>query len=152
LPDSDIERADEIKIAVLSVQNTKQGKPCFSVLVGQPQSINMASCFNENVATVVDRVAKETGMFQLASVSADGVGCDNRGMFSTLFSFLRGKKRYVGIIDPNHNAKNHRYQIFGGSSSTWIGNHIIDVELLRLLPVYRNFYGELKTLLLICWS
>jgi hypothetical protein len=135
LPDSDIERADEIKVAVLSVQNTKKGKPCFAVLVGQPQTINVASSFNESVAMVVDRVAKETGMFQLASVSADGVGCDNKGMMYTLLSFLRGKKRYVGMIDPNHNAKNHRYQILGGSSSTWIGNYIIDGKLLRLAGV-----------------
>lgn len=136
LPDSDIERADKIKVAILSVQNTKKGKPCFAVSVGQPQSINIASNFNKNMAGVVDHVAKETGMFQLVSVVADGVGCNNKRMCSTFLSFLRCKKRYVGIIDPiQHNAKNHRYQILGKSSSTWIVNYIIAVKLLRLAGV-----------------
>ena len=41
----------------------------------------------------------------------------------------------MGLIDTNHNVKNTRYQVIGGSSVVWMGGYILDPELLRIAGV-----------------
>ena len=101
----------------MSVQRTKFSTPCFFTLSGQSQTINMSSTFNDVVTKLVINALKETKMFDLASVGADGVGCDNKWILEQLYNFLCGKSCYVGSVDTNHNAKNARYQLFGASSA-----------------------------------
>lgn len=134
-PNSSLVRAEEVKVAVLTVQKRKHGKPCFFTLAGQPQSLNMNSPFNDVVTKLVVEKSEQSRKIDLVSVAADGVGCDNRWIMQQMKNFLKGLTRHVGIVDPNHNAKNGRYQYFGGSSATWIGKYIIDTELLRLAGV-----------------
>ncbi len=138
--DSDIVRANEVKLAVVSVQRTKLSRPCFFTLLGQPQTINMSSTFNDAVTKLVINASKETKMFDLASVCTDGVGCDNKWILEQLYNFLCGKSRYVGSVDTNHNSKNARYQVFGASSAVWIGTTIIDPELLHLAGVAHDLW------------
>lgn len=133
--DSDVIRADEVKVAVLTLQKRKQGKPCFVTLAGQPQTLNMNSSFNDVITKLVLEKAKHSRKIDLASVAADGVGCDNHWIMQQLIDYMEGKTRHVGIVDPNHNAKNGRYQYFGGSSSSWMGKYILDPELLRIAHV-----------------
>jgi len=132
---SDIIRADEIKVAVISIQNVKKKKCPFFVLAGQPQTVNMPSSFNEFVTQACLSVCNELKEADLVSVAADGVGCDNKWVCQQLRGFLRGDNRHVGLIDTDHNAKNFRYQLLGGSSVVMMGNFIIDPELLRLARV-----------------
>ena len=132
---SDIIRADEIKVAVISIQNAKKKKCPFFVLAGQPQTVNMPSSFNEFVTQACLSVCNELKEADLVSVAADGVGCDNKWVCQQLRGFLRGDNRHVGLIDTDHNAKNFRYQLLGGSSVVMMGNFIIDPELLRLARV-----------------
>ena len=77
-PKSTIERADEIKAAVVSIQTPAKRNTPFFCLVGQPQGINKPSTFNDHVAQSIKELCKEECMIDLASVAADGVGCDNK--------------------------------------------------------------------------
>ena len=48
-PDSDIVRADELKVYIVSFQQPKIGHPVFFALVAQAQTVNMSSSFNDTV-------------------------------------------------------------------------------------------------------
>ena len=138
-PKSDIIRADEIKLAVITVQRPKRGACPFFVLAGQPQTINMVSQFNQQITTWVTEACKERSkkgkVTHLASTAADGVGCDNEWVVCQMRLFLKGKGCHVGLIDTNHNQKNFRYQFLGGSCVVWIGWYLFDVELFRIADV-----------------
>ena len=108
-PDSDVVRADELKAGVVAIQLADKGKPPFFNLVSQAQTINLSSCFNESVVQAILELCREERMIDLASVAADGVGCDNKWLSQQLCFFLMGKQRHLGVIDTNHNAKNTRY-------------------------------------------
>ena len=64
-PKSDIERAKEIKVAVITIQNPGIGHSPYFTLAAQPQSINMVSGFNERVTSLVSRLCKEKVMHLL---------------------------------------------------------------------------------------
>eukprot|EP00957_Ditylum_brightwellii_P204153 15337926-Ditylum_brightwellii.AAC.1 len=81
----------EIKVAVITIQNSGIGHNLYFVLAGQPQSINMVLDFNIRVTSVVSRLCKKEGTASLVSVAADGVGCDAYFIQGQLVSFLLGK-------------------------------------------------------------
>ena len=58
--ESDVVRADEVKVAVLTLQKRKKGKPCFITLAGQPQTLNMNSSFNDVITKLVVEKAKHS--------------------------------------------------------------------------------------------
>ena len=134
-PESDIERAKELKVAVVTIQNPGIGHSPYFTLGGQPQSINMVSNFNQRVTSIVSRLCKSEGNASLVSVAADGVGCDAKFIQGQLVSFLRGQVNHVALVDTNHNAKNFRYQMIGGSCVVIMGNHVLDPGLLSLALV-----------------
>ena len=114
-PESNIERAKEIKVAVLTAQvNIPRLSPMF-VVAGQPQSLNMASNFNDDVTNIFLNLCKQNPRARLVSVAADGVSVDGRWVVNSLVLFLRGKRNHVALVDTNHNAKNFRYFLLGGS-------------------------------------
>lgn len=114
-PDSNIERAKEIKVAVLTAQVNIPRQSPMLVIAGQPQSLNMASNFNDIVTNVFLNLCKENPKARLVSVAADGVSVDGKWVVTTLVLFLRGKHSHTGLVDSNHNAKNYRYFFLGGS-------------------------------------
>ena len=134
-PESDIERAKEIKVAVVTIQNPGIGHSPYFVLAGQPQSINMVSEFNTNITTAVTALCKSRGNASLVSVAADGVGCDAKFIQGQLVQFLRGQVNHVALVDTNHNTKNFRYQAIGGSCVAIMGDHVFDPMLLSLAGV-----------------
>ena len=139
-PSSDVERAKELKVAVVAIQNPGVGKsPCFALAV-QPQSINMVSDFNKDATSVVSSLRKREGTASLVSAAADGVGCDAKFVQSQLASFLRGNKNNVALDDTNHNTKNFRYQGIGGSCVVTMGNHVLDPALLPLAGVAQELW------------
>lgn len=139
-PTSDIERAKEIKVAVITLQNAGIGHSPYFLLAGQPQSINMVSDFNKNVTSVVSSLCKRDGMSSLVSVAADGVGCDAKFIQGQLVSFLRGYTDHVALVDTNHNTKNFRYQGIGGSYVVIMGDHVLDPALLPLGGVAQELW------------
>lgn len=139
-PSSDVERAKELKVAVVTIQNPGIGKSPFFVLAAQPQSINMVSDFNKDVTSVVSSLCKREGTASLVSVAADGVGCDARFIQGQLVSFLRGNNNHVALVDTNHNTKNFRYQGIGGSCVVIMGNHVLDPALLPLAGVAEELW------------
>ena len=102
------------------------------MLVGQAQSINLPSSFNDVVTEVCIKICKERGDIDLVSVMADGVGCDDKWGMRRLYLFLKCGYCHVGIIDFNLNGKNFRYQFLGGLSVVWMWFHMVDTELFRL--------------------
>jgi len=75
----------------------------------------MVSSFNKRVTNVILKMAKQDRRVGLLSVSAGGVGCDNERIMKTLDRYLGGLADHIGQVDTNHNVKNFRYQLLGGS-------------------------------------
>lgn len=134
-PSSNIERAKELKIAVVAIQNPGIGYSPYFVLAAQPQSINMQSDFNKRIIAVVSHLCKCEGAASLVSVAAAGVRCDAKFIEGELISFLQGKSNHVALVDTNHNGKNFRYQGIGGSCVAIMGNCVMDPALLYLSGV-----------------
>jgi hypothetical protein len=71
----------------------------------------------------------------LLNATVDGVSCDTTFVKQSICNFLEGKKSWVGGTDSNHNNKNSRYHIIGGSLVATIGTHPIDANLLHVAGV-----------------
>ena len=50
---------------------------------------------------------------------------------------MSGDICYVGLIYTNHNMKNNRYQMIGGSCAEIIGVYLCDIGLLQAAVVTR---------------
>ena len=103
---SNIERAKELKFAVVTIQDPGVGESPYFVLGGQPQGINAVTSFNARVTDVCLKVCCQLESVSVISASADGVGCDARFIRKQLVLFLSGVLNHVGLVDSNHNCKN----------------------------------------------
>lgn len=59
------------------------------------------------------------------------VSAESTDVMVAICQFSDGKTSYVGSVDNKHNVKNDRFQCIGGSCVAWIGNHVIDCDLLQ---------------------
>ncbi len=57
-----------------------------------------------------------------------------------MLDYLDGKINYVALPDTNHNVKNSRYQLIGGSSPASIGAYVFDPALIRLAKVNQKLW------------
>jgi hypothetical protein len=137
---SNIERAKELKFAVVTIQDPGVGESPYFVLGGQPQGINAVTSFNTRVTDVCLKVCQQLEGVSFISTSADGVGCDARFIRKQLVLFLSGVLNHVGLVDSNHNYKNFRYQVIGGSCVLVLGNYIIDPQMLVLCGVAKEIW------------
>eukprot|EP00978_Attheya_sp_CCMP212_P011276 scaffold27710_cov70-Attheya_sp.AAC.1 len=72
----------------------------------------------------------------LLNTAVDGVSCESHFCRRQISSFLQGEFNILGLVDPNHNAKNSRYQMFGGSwASVRMGQYVLDPWILKLAGV-----------------
>ena len=101
----DIERAGEIKVAVVAIQNHAKGKCPFLVFSGKSQSIKISYKFNKHVTRICIDIYKDQEIIELASVEADSSGCDISFIKSELCDFLLGKSFHISLVDINHNRK-----------------------------------------------
>ena len=126
-----VDSADEVKVCVVSLQNAKLGFSPWKILCGRPQSVNEDNNFNEDITKIVEDFceANKTRV-RLASTANDGVSVDAKFVWRRLLMFLDGSRDSLAMTDPNHNAKNMRYQLFGGNSVVFVGNTAIDPGLL----------------------
>jgi hypothetical protein len=128
------EAAAEVKIAVLSFQFTPDGIPPYLILVGQTQSINHSNSFATHVMSLCVRAAERDGNAVILNDSTDGVSCEVKANVSQQQSYLSGSSDQLSFPDPNHNLKNCRGQMTGGSGITpaIIGSYCFDPMLLKL--------------------
>ena len=123
--------ADEVKVAVLSYQNTPANMCPYFVLVGLPQTLNQSNDFGEMVINSCNTAVLEDGNSAIINESTDGVSCEVEWNKKLTLDYLDGKKNYISLPDTNHNVKNSRYQLIGGSSAATIGSFVFDPWLLK---------------------
>ena len=134
------ELAAEIKICVLSFQGTPPGIGPYYTLVRRPQSINEQNSFGEEVVRACIRATDEDADAVLLNTTMDGVSTEVQWNLKTMLDYLDGKINYVSLPDTNHNVKNCRYQLVGGSSPASIGSYVFDPALLRIAEVSRKLW------------
>ena len=101
--------AEELKVAVVTQQQSIPGFPRHLILTGRAQTKNARSNFNSNVVDALIEYTKGNDFVELGGVAVDGVSCDNEFVFETMLKFLKGKCNHIAMFDTNHNAKNLRY-------------------------------------------
>ncbi len=116
------EAASEIKVHVLSFQYTPPGTTPYYTLVGQPQTINEPSTFGSEVVKVCLHATIEDGNAILLNTTIDGMSTEVQWNEEVMLDYINGEINYVLLPDTNHNMKNSRYQLIGGSSLASIGD------------------------------
>ena len=132
--------AVEIKVCVLLFQGTPPGIPPYYTLVGRPQSINEQNSFGKEVVEACIRATNEDGNAVLLNTTTDGVSTEVQWNLHTTLNYLDSNISYVSLPDTNHNVKNCRYQLVGGSSPASIGGHVFDPALLCLANVTQKLW------------
>lgn len=126
------EQAAECKMAVVSFQKVPPGMSPYLMLAGLPQTVNDSNDWGKGVMATAAESAKNAGNAVVLNHSTDGVSCEVQWNFDTLKLFLQGKSNQLPLTDTNHNAKNLRYQLMGGSSVATIGKFAVDPCLLKM--------------------
>lgn len=140
-PTSNIVRAREIKVAVISITNHVAGRKNPSdALAGYPQTINMVSNFNDKILDVAERVCAQRKDAAVVSACMDGISTDTKFIRGKLVRFLKGEINYCAMVDTNHNMKNFRYMLVGGSCVVFIGNYVLDPQLLVIASVPNDLW------------
>ena len=111
----------------------------YFVLTGHPQTLNESNDFGQRVLEACDAAAKKDGKAALLNVSTDGVSCEVQSNLLLTIRYLNGEINYVALADTNHNVKNARYQMIGGSSPAVFGSFVFDPWLLKQTKIYENF-------------
>lgn len=145
LQDTSIVKADEVKVAVLTFQNSGNQSP-YLILAGKAQTTNEASEFNNDIYRACAEAAKELTdkrsgyLVNFISASNDAVMSDWSTVVGTLVNTLRGKNDFFAMTDIPHNVKNCRYQILGLNSAVTIGKYILDIGLFPEAEVETEVY------------
>ncbi len=134
------EAASEIKVCVLSFQCTPPGTTPYYTLVGRPQTINEPSTFGSEVVKACLHATIEDGNAILLNTATDGVSTEVQWNKEDMLDYIDGKINYVLLPDTNHNVKNSRYQLIGGSSPASIGAYIFDPALIHLAKVNQKLW------------
>jgi hypothetical protein len=127
--------AKEVKTVVVAIQNVPAGVRSFYILCLQPHGKNESSSFNVDLMKCLAEYSEKTKSFTLLNAAVNGVSCNSGFVVNLLENFLSRDTNWLGITDPNHNAKNFWYQAIGGSSIAGIGGYFVDADLLRVSGV-----------------
>ena len=130
--------AAEAKCAVVAFQGVPQGMTPYFPLAAHPQSINESNSFAKDIMNLCTMAAKEAGDAVRLNISTDGVFCEVQGNLAAVQAYLSGCQDWISRTDPNHDVKNHRYQLIGGSSPASIGYFVFDSFLLKLAGVAKE--------------
>ena len=132
--------AAEIKVCVVAVQDTPPGMCPYITLVGRPQSINENNDFGTTVIAACVTACNEDGNAVVLNTTTDGVSSEVQWNLRVMIAFLSGAANYVSLPDTNHNVKNARYQLIGGSSCAVIGSYVIDPWYLKLASISQKLW------------
>lgn len=140
--DKTIDLAAEAKFAVMSFQHSPAGMCPYVILAGLPQTLNMSNSFAHDVMDACVIAAKNVGNAVILNDSTDGVSCEKASNFDQQRRYLLGETDQLSYPDTNHNIKNVRYQLTGGSGNcpSVFGSHVFDPMLLKLAGVQRELY------------
>ena len=131
------EMATEIKVGMLSLQNTIDGVSPFKIIAARPQSTNEAADeYNSLILHAVDEIEN----VHCVSMAFDGLSTETQFIRNNLISFMNGTTNSVAMTDCNHAAKNMRSQLVLGSSIVVGGNAFFDVGILRLAGIPMDLY------------
>ena len=72
--------------------------------------------------------------------AVDVVPCDSVMIQEELLNYMPGDICYVGLIDKNHNVKNDRYHMIGGSCAKILGGYVYNKGLLQAAGVTRELW------------
>ncbi len=138
------EAASEIKVCVLSFQRSPPGTTPYYTLVGQPQTNNEPNTFGSEVVKACLHATIEDGNTILLNTTTDRVSTEVQWNKEVMLDYINGKINYVSLLDTNHDVKNSRYQLIGGSSPASIGAYIFDPALIRLAKVNKKLWRVLE--------
>jgi hypothetical protein len=85
--------------------------------------------------------SQEAGNVVTLNISTYGVSCEVQGNLAAVKAYLSGCQDWISLTDPNHDVKNHRYQLIGGSSPASVGYFVFDSFLLKLAGVAKELIG-----------
>ena len=117
---------------MLSFQCTPPGTCPYYTLVGHPQTINQQSTFGLEVVNACLHATIEDGNSIMLNTTTDGVSTEVKWNKEVTLDYIDGKINYVSLPDTNHNVKNSRYQLIGGSLPASISAYVFDPTLIRL--------------------
>ncbi len=120
------EPAAEIKVCVISFQDTPPGMCPYTTLVGRPQTVNENNDFGKIVMDAFVTACNEDGSSVVLNTTTDGVASKVQWNLRVMVGFLSGSMNYVSLLDTNQNVKNARYQLIGGSLCAVIGSYVLD--------------------------
>ena len=89
--------AAEIKVCVISIQNTPPGMSPYFVLSGLPQSINENNDFGTRMLEVCNSAAVKDGNAVVLNTSTDGVSCEVQDNKSLTMKYLVGKSNQLSF-------------------------------------------------------
>ena len=130
-----IELASEVKIAVISFQNSSQKLSSMSIIAARPQGNNKVSSFTSDVCEAARLVECDLKYTTFINFTTDSVLVEMHNILLILCQFLDGKINHYILMDNKHNIKNDQYQFIGGSNVAVIGNYYIDTNLLLIAKV-----------------
>lgn len=151
-------KAKEGKVAIISFQCTPTGVPPTVKMADRPQSTNESSCFTQAMDQAMKVVVARRSNLSFLNFTVDGVAVESDDVRRGFCDFLSGKENHTGSTDTNHNIKNWRYQIIGGSGVPSIGKLAVDSDLLRLASVSedlirpKDFASDLLVLKLVSYE
>jgi hypothetical protein len=127
--------AKEIKIVVVSFQDTPTGMCPYFTLAGLPQTVNKNNDFGKQVLEACLDAADRVENVAVLNQTTDGVSCEVQWNLEAMLAYLNGSINHILLPDPNHNIKNLRYLLLGGSSAACIGSYVFNLALLTMARV-----------------
>lgn len=109
------ELAGDIKLDVLSCQQTQVGVSPYLILCGIPQRINENNSFASDTLATCTKVAESIGNVAMSNDSIDGVSCEVQSNFNQICKHLDDESNQLSFPYTNHNVRNLHYQEIGGS-------------------------------------
>ena len=132
--------APEVKCAVLSFQEPPPGMYPYVCMAGLPQTINASNNFGIEVIDACKEAAKQVDNLTILNSSTDGEDYEVQFNKDLTCAYLRGDEDQISLPDPNHNVKNLRYQLGGGSSPASFGGHVFDPEILKRVRIVKELW------------
>ncbi len=112
----------------------------YFTLVGRPQTVNENNDFKKTVMDACVTACNEDSSSVVLNTTTDGVASKVQWYLCVIIGFLSGSMNYVSLTDTNHNVKNARYQLIGGSLCAVIGSYILDPWYLMMVDIHQNLW------------
>jgi len=136
-----IRRAQEIKVAMITLQEVATGMPFSFPICARPQTKNEQSSFNDDCYEAIQEVCDSNlEEFTFLNAALDGLATEAKFVAQRLSDFLLGKNNAPVITDINHNMKNLRYQIVGGSNVVTCGTRLVNLVYLQMSNILEALY------------